>query len=93
MLGNIRRASHQSLIADLADLHNIICYQTMSSLDQLQRRLALSDSALAHNQNALAEYIDQHAVDGDHRASWTFSQRMISAMKTEVDLSTAKAGT
>lgn len=39
----------------------------MASFDQLQCSLALSDSALAHDQNALAEYIDQHAVDGDHR--------------------------
>ena len=40
----------------------------MASFDQLQCSLALSDSALAHDQNALAEYIDQHAVDGDHRS-------------------------
>ena len=65
MLGNIRRASHQSLIADLADLHNIICNQAVSTLNQLQGSLTFSNTALAHNQNALTKYVYQYAVNAD----------------------------
>ena len=64
---DIRCRSDQRNVADTADFNHIITDETMASFDQLQCSLALSDSALAHDQNALAEYIDQHAVDGDHR--------------------------
>src|SRR5699024_3643501 len=47
---NIRRGSHQRNIADFADLHHVIADQTVSSLDQLQSSLTLSDTALAHYQ-------------------------------------------
>ena len=40
MSGDIRCRTNQRIIADLTDLYHVICYQTMSSLDQLQRCLA-----------------------------------------------------
>ena len=54
---NIRRASDQGLIADLADLHHVVADETVTSFDQLQSRLTLTDAALAHDQHALAEHV------------------------------------
>ena len=65
MLRDIRGASHQRILTDSADLHHIIRDKTMPSLDQLQRRLGLTDAALARDQHALAVYVHQHAVHGD----------------------------
>ena len=67
MLGDIRRASYQSCVADLADFNHIIGYQTVSALNELQCRLALADAALTHDQDTLAEYINQNAVNADAR--------------------------
>ncbi len=39
----------------------------MPALDQLDRRLALADAAVAENQHALAVDLDEHAVAGDAR--------------------------
>ena len=63
MLRDLRRASHQRVVADLVDLHHIVRHQTVSALNQLQSRLALSDAALAHDQHALTVHIHQHAMD------------------------------
>ena len=54
MAGNIRCSTNQRIITDLPDLHHVICYQTMASLDQLQCRLTFTDTALTSNQYALA---------------------------------------
>ena len=67
MPGDIRCSSHQFHITDFADLHHIITYQTMSTLDQFQRSLALTDAALTHDQDTFAIYIHQYAMDGDAR--------------------------
>ena len=65
MLGDVRSASNQGVIADPAYLHHVIRHQTVSPLNQFQGSLALADAALAHNQHALAEYVNQNAVDTD----------------------------
>ena len=65
MLCNIRRRAHQSLIAHLTDLNDIICHKTVSSLNQFKGCLALSDPALSHDQHANAVHIHKHAVDGN----------------------------
>ena len=67
MPGDIRCGSHQFHITDFADLHHIVTYQTMSTLDQFQRSLALTDAALTHDQDTFAVYIHQYAMDGDAR--------------------------
>ena len=65
VLGDVRSAADQSVVADLADLHHVVGDQTVAALDQLQGRLALADAALAHDQHALAEHVDEHAVNAD----------------------------
>ena len=55
------------MLIDLADLDNIIRNQSVSSPDQLQCSLTLSDSALTRDQKSLAIYIDQYAVYGNTR--------------------------
>ena len=67
MLGDVRRGADQRIVADLSDLHHIVGNQAVSSLDQLQGRLRFSDAALARDQDALAVYVHQHAVNGDAR--------------------------
>ena len=67
MTGNIRCRTDQGFIADAADLDHIIADETVTALNQFQRCLTLADTALAHNQNTLAKYIDQYAVNADHR--------------------------
>ena len=59
VFGDIRCGSNKRLITDLADLNSIICNQTMSSLDQFQRRLGLTDAALTGDQDTLAVDIHQ----------------------------------
>ena len=65
MSGNIRRGANQCLVADLLDLHYIIRHQTVSAVHQLQRHLALADTALAGDQHTLAIDIHKDAVDAD----------------------------
>ena len=50
------------MLVDLAYLHDIISYQTMSSAHKLECRLALTDAALSHNQKSLAVDIYKHAT-------------------------------
>ena len=59
VLCDIRCSSDQCFLTDLADLYNIVRYQTVSSLNQLKRRLGFTDSALACNQDAFAIYVNQ----------------------------------
>ena len=65
MFGHIGRGTDQSILADLSKLHHIICYKTMSSLDQFQRSLGFTDTAFAGDQHTLAVYVNQYAVHGD----------------------------
>ena len=67
MTRDIRRSSDQRDVTHTADFHNVITDQTMSALDELQRRLAFTDSALAHDQNTFAVYVNQNAVYRDTR--------------------------
>src|SRR5699024_2044765 len=64
MPGDIRSGTYQRYIADTTYLHNIIADKTMSSLNQFQSGLTLSDAALAHDQHAFTVYIHQNAMDG-----------------------------
>ena len=63
MLGNRGRTSHQCNFRDLAEFHNIVRDQTVTAAYELQRRLTLSDTGIAHNQHTLAVDIDQNAVN------------------------------
>ncbi len=62
---DIRRCPDQRLITDLLDLHHVVGHKTMSPMDQLQRHLTFSDTALAGDQHTLTINIHQHAVDAD----------------------------
>ena len=46
MTRDIRRRADQSDVTDFTQLYNIIAYQTVSTLDQLQCSLTLADAAL-----------------------------------------------
>ena len=70
MSGDIRCRTNQRIIADLTDLYHVICYQTMSSLDQLQRCLALTDSTLSHNQYTDTIHIHKYSVNGNTRCQF-----------------------
>ena len=65
MLRDIRGRTYQRIITDFTQFYHIIGYQTMSSSDQLQGRLGLTDAALAGDQDALAVDIHQYTVYGD----------------------------
>ena len=52
MLRDIRGRTYQRIITDFTQFYHIIGYQTMSSSDQLQGRLGLTDAALAGDQDA-----------------------------------------
>ena len=51
----------------LADLDDVVGDQAVAAHDQVERRLALADAALAEQQDADAEHVDQHAVDRRRR--------------------------
>ena len=52
---------------DHLDLDGVVGDQPVAALDQLNSRLALTDAAVAHDQNALAVDLDQNAVARDAR--------------------------
>ena len=60
-----RCSAHDLAVGHLAQLHGIICHQTVTALDQLDGQLAFADAAVAQNQDALAVHLHQHAVPGD----------------------------
>ena len=64
---DIRRRSHQCYVTDLTDFNNIITDKTMTSLDQLQGCLALTDTTLTCDQDSLAVNINQHTMN---RNTW-----------------------
>ena len=86
---DVRRRSDQSDVTYFTKFYNIITYQTMPTLDQLQCSLTLADAALSCDQDPLTIDIYQNSVDGN---TWC-SQRMISAIRLEVVLSVTNVGT
>ena len=67
MSRDLRGRADELCLVDPADLHHIIGNQTVAPLDEFQRRLALTDTALTHDKDALAVYVHQHAVNGNTR--------------------------
>ena len=67
MSRNIRRLTYQCIITDLADFYNVIAYKTMSTLDQLKRRLTLTDSTLSHDQHTDTIYINKYTMNRNAR--------------------------
>ena len=53
------------MLIDLPDLHHIIRYQTVSSANQFQSGLTLTDSAVPCDHQSFPVYIHQHSVNGD----------------------------
>ena len=58
----LRRAAHERILADAFYLDRVVGDESVAALDKLQRRLALTDAAVAHQQHALAVDLDEHAV-------------------------------
>ena len=58
----LRRAAHERILADAFYLNRVVGDESVAALDKLQRRLALTDAAVAHQQHALAVDLDEHAV-------------------------------
>ena len=65
VLCHIRSGTDKGIIAHLADLHHVICHETVSSLYELQSRLRLTDATLAGNQHALTIDIHQYTMHGN----------------------------
>ena len=65
MLRDVRCGTDQGIVTDLAKLHHVIRHQTVSTLDQFQSGLRLTDTALPRDQHALAVDIYKNAVHGD----------------------------
>ena len=63
----LRRLADERFARDAADLHGVVRNQPVAALDQLDRRLALADAAVADQQDALAVDLDEHAVARDAR--------------------------
>ena len=68
-------AADERMAADAPDLHRVVGNQAVAALDELQGRLALADAAVAHEQDALAVDLHQHAVHG-HARGEVFLQRV-----------------
>ena len=47
--------------------YNVINYKTMSTLDQLKRRLTLTDSTLSHDQHTDTIYINKYTMNRNAR--------------------------
>ena len=62
---DIRCRTYQRIITDFTQFYHIISYQTMSSSDQLQGCLGLTDAALTGDQDAFTIDIHQYTVYGD----------------------------
>ena len=67
MTCDVRRTADEGVVRYLAKLDDVIRHETMTTLDQLERRLGLTDTGIAHDQHALTVYIDEHTVHGNHR--------------------------
>ena len=65
MSRDIRRRSDQSDVTYFTKFYNIITYQTVSTLDQLQCSLTLADAALTCDQDSFTIDIYQNSVDGN----------------------------
>ena len=70
MTGDVRCASDQGSITYFLNLYDIIRYKTMTSVDQLQRNLGLTDAALAHDQYTLSEKIEKYAMHAAARCQF-----------------------
>ena len=57
--------THQGLGGNPSDLHGVVGDESVSSLDQLNGGLALTDAAVAKDQHTLSVDLHKHAVAGD----------------------------
>ena len=65
MFCDIRCRTYQRIITDLTEFYHIIGYQTMTSSDQLQCCLGLTDAALTGDQDTFTVDIHQYTVHGN----------------------------
>jgi hypothetical protein len=76
--------ANQRLARHAFDLHGVVCYEAVTTLYVLDRRFALTDTAVAEQEHALAVYLNEHAVTVMRGASCTFKKAMSAAMKSLV---------
>ena len=70
MLCDLRRFTDQHMIADAADLHDIITDKPVSAAYQFQGCLTLADPTFSGDQHTFAVNIDQYPVDGNIRSQF-----------------------
>ena len=58
-----------------ADLDGVVGHQPVPAHDQIERALALADAALPGDQDAKAEHVDEHGVDGGPLGQRVLEQR------------------
>ena len=63
VLDQLGRPAHENVVRRAAHLDQIVRHQSVPAHDQFQRRFGLAHAALAHEQDADAEDIHEHAVD------------------------------
>ena len=63
MARELRTTAEHDRLRAAADLDRVVGDQAMAAPDQVERALALADAALADQQHAEAEDVEQHAVD------------------------------
>ena len=62
MLGYLRGGTYEGILTYLFNLYHIIGHKTVSTLDKLQSSLALTYTALSHNEDSLAIDIYKYSV-------------------------------
>ena len=63
MPGEFRTAADDDRRCSEPNLHGIVCNQPMSTNNQVERALALSDTALTDYEDAQSENVEEHAMD------------------------------
>ena len=64
---DIRSRTYQCYITDFTKFYNIITDKTVSTFDQFQSSLTLTDPALTCDQDTFTIYIHKYAMDGNTR--------------------------
>ena len=62
-----RRGADERLFGNALDLDGVVGDETVTSLDELDRRFALAYPAVAEDEHTFAVYLDEHAVARDAR--------------------------
>jgi hypothetical protein len=69
---NVRGLSHERAVRILADVDDVVGDQAVPALDEIERRLALSDTGFAEEQDSHPVDVDENAVERGRRRELVF---------------------